>query len=756
MFKKLCSMALVLLSVLFCGGCNREKVPEQVQVSEVDSEAFSFDWGNQKMIMKEDIGEDNKLSVVEFKEWEHDISQDVDVMIQHIFDVRDGYFYDLQWFASEDVEISLYAFDVNGMEGTKTTVPIMNSTDLLAVEYITDMDITDEGQYTLQLLGFALKDSGQFIADTCRLLTLDMSGEKVTESDMFTFYEGKGLFDKKENIINPISDCIIDKAGNCYTRSDGVLYIADHKGQELMSAPYGEEGALQEPIHSDDGMLVFPKVNNEQGTVQLVWYDVDAKQECVLCEFSSLDYKKILAMRGYHIYYCLGEKLVKWNVISGEREVFLSLKDNGIHANQLEAMTFREDGTPVLRVVAQEEDMIMVLGERISDASDIRIVDISGGSYNLVQGCAADYSRRNPLCKVTYEKADKGQEDAYKTRVMAEIVGENCPDLLFVSCEDLNKLPKESLLDLRELISEDTLNALWPGTLELGTVDGRLLGIPTQVSSRTLVTYSDVWNEGNWDLQGMFECAREKEVKTILPAQGYAQAFYMLIYNPLSVPYIDWENGISKFESEEFVSLLTYLQEHQLDKYLVMGEDLESLKKRESLATIQYIMSFSNYESFAKRLGEDMNIVGFPTYEKHGSYLETDGVLAVSVNASDKEAIASFLEYILSEDGQQYVELCGVKRNAVNNEDVIYEEDGTAKIHEDGGVREIFLKKDGTTYIEDFNAYMEQCVAKPLADDKLRAILEEELDAFFAGGKSAEDVAKVIDNRVQLYLNERK
>ena len=187
-----------------------------------------------------------------------------------------------------------------------------------------------------------------------------------------------------------------------------------------------------------------------------------------------------------------------------------------------------------------------------------------------------------------------------------------------------------------------------------------------------------------------------------------------------------------------------------------MGEDLESLKKRESLATIQYIMSFSNYESFAKRLGEDMNIVGFPTYEKHGSYLETDGVLAVSVNASDKEAIASFLEYILSEDGQQYVELCGVKRNAVNNEDVIYEEDGTAKIHEDGGVREIFLKKDGTTYIEDFNAYMEQCVAKPLADDKLRAILEEELDAFFAGGKSAEDVAKVIDNRVQLYLNERK
>ena len=71
-------------------------------------------------------------------------------------------------------------------------------------------------------------------------------------------------------------------------------------------------------------------------------------------------------------------------------------------------------------------------------------------------------------------------------------------------------------------------------------------------------------------------------------------------------------------------------------------------------------------------------------------------------------------------------------------------------------MRTLHQKKDNTTYISDYNAYMEQCVAKPFVDDELRTILDEELAAFFAGGKSAAEVAKIIDNRAQLYLNERK
>lgn len=765
MINKASGLVIILtLFVCFFCGCNDKHPEEAMQSNQIKEESFAFDWGSQKMIMGSEISKDNTLSIVDFKEWNHEEPSSDEGMVYHICDTEGGKFYDLQWHASEEAEICLHSFDVNRMEESNTTVPIKSSMDLLAVEYIADMDVAAQNKYTLQLLGFRLKDTGEFIADSCRLLSLDMEGQTLADVDMYPFYADMGLFDGKENVINPVSDCILDSSGNSYTRSEGVLYIADSMGKELMTVSYGKKGVppqkhilLEDPICSDDGKLIFPKVDSDKKVVQLVWFDLEAKKECVLFEFSSQDYKKMLAMRGFHIYYCLGEDIIRWHVGSGEREVLFSLQENGIHVNQVEALAFKEDGTPVLRILMENQDGIMVLGKKETASDRIELVDVSESNDNVVQVCAAVFSRNNPLYHITYDKAEKGQEKDYRNRVMAQLSGEDCPQLFFVSRDDLNRMPKESLLDLRELIAEDILDTLLPGALELGTVDGKLLGIPIQVSSRTLITYQDIWSGESWELQDILKlCEQRKELKAILPAQGEAQAFYMLTYNPLSIPYIDWKEGVSHFESEQFISLLTYLQEHQLDEYLVMGEDLEMLKAGECLAVIQYVMNFSSYESIANNLGEDRNMVGLPAFEKHGSYLETEGVLAVSAKASNKEAIAAFLEYLLSEKGQQNVNLCSVKRNAVDESAVIFDEDGTAQLLENGRLRTLHQKKDNTTYISDYNAYMEQCVAKPFVDDELRTILDEELAAFFAGGKSAAEVAKIIDNRAQLYLNERK
>lgn len=48
--------------------------------------------------------------------------------------------------------------------------------------------------------------------------------------------------------------------------------------------------------------------------------------------------------------------------------------------------------------------------------------------------------------------------------------------------------------------------------------------------------------------------------------------------------------------------------------------------------------------------------------------------------------------------------------------------------------------------------------AKPVkdSDNLVMAIIEEEVQAFYAGQKSAEDVAKIIQSRVQLYVDESR
>ena len=41
-------------------------------------------------------------------------------------------------------------------------------------------------------------------------------------------------------------------------------------------------------------------------------------------------------------------------------------------------------------------------------------------------------------------------------------------------------------------------------------------------------------------------------------------------------------------------------------------------------------------------------------------------------------------------------------------------------------------------------------------DEEINNIVDEETQSYFAGQKSAEDVAKVIQSRLQIYINERK
>ena len=56
--------------------------------------------------------------------------------------------------------------------------------------------------------------------------------------------------------------------------------------------------------------------------------------------------------------------------------------------------------------------------------------------------------------------------------------------------------------------------------------------------------------------------------------------------------------------------------------------------------------------------------------------------------------------------------------------------------------------------IEDFKTLIN--IAKPYhSNNAINDIIYEEIEAYLAGQKTAEEVAAIMDNRVQLYLNEK-
>ncbi len=70
---------------------------------------------------------------------------------------------------------------------------------------------------------------------------------------------------------------------------------------------------------------------------------------------------------------------------------------------------------------------------------------------------------------------------------------------------------------------------------------------------------------------------------------------------------------------------------------------------------------------------------------------------------------------------------------------------------------EIDLKPDGTSWTEEYVAFVKTCEPAPnWRYTMVGTILSEELQSYFTGDKSAEEVAEVIQSRVRIYLDEAR
>ena len=70
------------------------------------------------------------------------------------------------------------------------------------------------------------------------------------------------------------------------------------------------------------------------------------------------------------------------------------------------------------------------------------------------------------------------------------------------------------------------------------------------------------------------------------------------------------------------------------------------------------------------------------------------------------------------------------------------------------GGENIELPRISDTEVDQLYAYLKTLNTEAYYDSSIENIIVEEAAAFFAGQKSAKDVAGVIQSRVQIYINE--
>jgi len=233
--------------------------------------------------------------------------------------------------------------------------------------------------------------------------------------------------------------------------------------------------------------------------------------------------------------------------------------------------------------------------------------------------------------------------------------------------------------------------------------------------------------------------------------------------------FVDWEKGECSFDGEEFKDLLVFCKEN-VDSYVYSEESLKSrIAKGEILASCQYIHNVSEFQVMKQIYGDDLVAVGYPTGDGSGSVIRYWGAhLSITESCAEKEAAWEFVkdyishpEYIdypvfpvLSDLLEEYLESSKTCEMEVDNET-----GGMVKLpnasYDDYGARYVVYEADDSDIEAVYNIINNACRKEEYHLDIL-AIIEEEASAYLAGGKSVDEVAKIIQSRVQLYLDENK
>lgn len=401
----------------------------------------------------------------------------------------------------------------------------------------------------------------------------------------------------------------------------------------------------------------------------------------------------------------------------------------------------------------------------------IRLVRLPHYGMDYISKSAGLLSTMSDTIEIQVEKEDSEENAAaLRDRIMAELVAGKGPELLWVTKEDLLLLEeKELLMDISAFLPEDIREQLLPGVLQLGTVDDSFIAITPEVSFHTMLASNAVWDKDNWTVEDIMQLLETEESHLEWPfvytnnRMDYYTLFYWVFANDWeNSPFVDLEHGISHFDEDTFIRALEWCKKYGKDDGTIRDQDerLQMLYEGNSIGRICYF--YDGFRSFSEGMsiwGDFCHITGYPVAEGSGNYLYSEGYLAVNANATHLEEIKEFLTYLLSYERQYTVDWSPVRRDVLRDRIRAHSISGEYRIAKDINeslVIPLEAKPDGSTYIEEFMAFAESAVPQPYRPTDITSILGDEMPAFFNGDKSAEEVAAIIHNRVQLYFDENK
>lgn len=652
-----------------------------------------------------------------------------------------------------------------------------------------DMEKKEENE-----LPIAISEDEMVLAIHC----LD-SGELIvlTGKGEGTFYLAGYGTDNKELWKNEITDKLYEKdmeaVFSLETDKDGNIYL---RNGLCLVVVWDKAGNFQFKLRSDDYMQGIVRIKDKVYVYctkdkQYVLQEIDVKKQKwketkqdKLPQSYSVIEKSVMEQKEGSLLVYTQTGILSYNMKTGNSEKVFDWARYGLTAEEI--YTGSVQGENVHFLVAAENDLKLAIFSPAKEGEipeEKEVITINPeADQDFIKDAVLKFNEQSD--KYVVEFAEEFSGNAYNRDMLrdVEVMAGKGTDIMYVNAEQYRKYSDKGILeDLYTYMDadEDTRREDYiPNVCKMYEEDGKLFAIPPSFVINTIATPTKyVGEKTHFTLEEFQEFAKNLPEGKKLSWELYNTRMSFIILLRFTYPhFIDFENATCNFDSEEFISWLKFI--NSIEPIDPDSDDFDITK----INPEEYVLSGSGgsitsvreYQYQRLGFGEEVTFIGFPGKDSSGSFVHSGGAIGIWSQSKHKEGAWEFIKFMLSEEMQDTlsgyefecafpIRISSLEKEYAKAMEVEYETDENGnQVEKPSGERMIWHGKEVPYYAatEEDIAKMRELIASLNTareiDDTIEIIVLEEVEAFYNGDKSAEEVAGYIQNRVQTYLNEKK
>ena len=633
------------------------------------------------------------------------------------------------------------------------------------------------------------------------------------EEEMYQYYQSENRFDivvldpdgtelSRGHIDLGTSDYWLNSYSTAVAPDGSLLVIMEQS--VLAIAP---DGSIAWQIQADDYVNTLVKLSDD--SVAAVLYGMGGP-EMRMIDFSTRRFGDALAIPEaawsfvpgddlYDFYYTSGQFLYGFRF--GEEPVqILNWMSCDINGQSLDnsSLNIRADGS-ILGVITDysadrvdsqlftlhrvpadslpKKDVIIVaLLEYYPDYQFSNRIIRFNRSHDDVRIEYKDYTQYN-----TEDNSDAGL-----TKFMTELGAGSVPDILPMSQLPYKQLAARGILeDLYPYIDADPKldrGDFFPNVLTALEADGGLYQVVPGFSVETLVGAASVVGDTPGWTYDDFNAALARMPEGCTPLEPYTTRDIVL--NSLLAAdmdlFVNWNTGEVHFDSEEFKQLLTFAAQFPADYDWESHDSTENtqdlIRQGRQMLARTYLYSLDALLWGDTDFGGKATYIGWPTASGVGSIMRIDSGYAMSRTSTHKEQVWEFLRGMLTEEGQAEVYTIPTNRHVFEKKleelmtptyrkdaqgNYLLDENGERVQEPRGG----WADENGTEHFiyamtqeqaDEVMNVITTCTRVADYNSSIYSIVAEQAEAFFSGQKSVDDVARLIQSKANIYVNEQR